>query len=112
LGRPTNLAFDASGNLYITETELSMSRVRRVDASGTIETIAGTGAEGFSGDGGLATLATFAQSSPWGIAIDSAGNIFLGDTNNKRIRRLTPMSVNNTPVGTSVTVAPIDAATG
>jgi hypothetical protein len=109
LGRPTNLTFDTLGNLYITETELSASRVRRVDASGTIETIAGTGAEGFSGDGGPATLATFAQSSPWGVAVDSQGNMFLGDRFNNRIRRLTP--VNNTPAGSNVTVSPIDGLT-
>ena len=94
LGRPTSLAFDAPGNLYITETEVNVSRVRRVDPSGTIETIAGTGASGFSGDGGPATLATFAQLSPWGVAVDSTGNVLLGDRFNNRIRRVT----NNAPV--------------
>ena len=89
LGRPTNLTFDALGSLYITETELNSSRVRRVDVSGTIDTVAGTGAMGFSGDGGPATLATFALLSPWGVAVDSLGNMLLGDTNNNRIRRVT-----------------------
>jgi alpha-tubulin suppressor-like RCC1 family protein/sugar lactone lactonase YvrE len=89
LGRPTTLAFDALGNLYITETELTTSRVRRVDASGTIETIAGSGVSGFSGDGGPATSATFAQLSPWGVAVDSLGNVLLGDRFNNRIRRVT-----------------------
>lgn len=94
LARPTSLAFDALGNLYITEAESNVSRVRRVDASGTIETIAGTGAPGFSGDGGPATQATFAQLSPWGVAVDGRGNILLGDTNNNRIRRV----MNQAPV--------------
>ena len=89
LGRPTTLTFDALGNLYITETEVTMSRLRRVDTTGTIETIAGTGAPGFSGDGGPATLATFALLSPWGVAVDGVGNVLLGDRFNNRIRRVT-----------------------
>jgi hypothetical protein len=86
LDRPTTLAFDGLGNLYIAETE--GARVRRVDTSGTITTIAGTGGYGFAGDGGPATSALFAFLSPWGVAIDSNGNIYAGDTYNFRVRRI------------------------
>ena len=81
------VALDSAGNAYIADT--INHRIRRVDAStGRIETIAGTGAAGFSGDGGpaLAAEITF----PAGIAVDQSGRVFFTDENNNRIRVLTP----------------------
>jgi len=85
LNYPTNLAFDAAGNLYIADQ--GNHRIRVVDrATGLIRTVAGTGQSAFSGDGGLATLA--ALNSPTDLAFDSAGNLFITDWGNARIRRI------------------------
>ncbi|MCK6685690.1 MAG: hypothetical protein L6R30_25095 [Thermoanaerobaculia bacterium] len=85
LANPSAVVTDISGNLYIADTV--NQRIRRVDvASGVISTVAGTGVRGFSGDGGPATAATFAV--PQGIALDRAGNIFVGDSVNERVRRI------------------------
>lgn len=84
LNRPTALAFDASGNLYLADTD--NHRIRRIAPSGIISTVAGTGVEGFSGDGGPATAA--AIDSPNGLALDSAGNLYIADTRNGRVREV------------------------
>ena len=84
LNWPEGVAVDRRGNLYIADTY--NHRIRRVDASGTITTIAGTGVEGFSGDGGLAVEAQLNQ--PTGVAVDSAGNVYVADRGNHRIRIL------------------------
>ena len=81
---PGGVALDGSGNLFI--ADLSNNRIRRVSANGIITTVAGTGAFGFSGDGGLATNARLG--SPSGIAIDGSGNLFIADRDNDRIRRV------------------------
>lgn len=85
LAGPQGLAVDQSGNLFIADRD--NNRVRRVDAAtGIIATVAGTGTVGFSGDGGPATSARLAF--PGGVAVDSAGNLFIADTDNDRIRRV------------------------
>ncbi|HAS46583.1 MAG TPA: hypothetical protein DCS93_39235 [Microscillaceae bacterium] len=82
---PSDITFDAAGNLYIADSR--NRRIRKVDATTSIiTTIAGTGAFGFSGDGGLATAAQLAD--PGSIAIDVAGNIYIGDGENFRIRKI------------------------
>ena len=81
---PTSVAVDAAGNLFIADQ--SNNRVRKVNTSGIITTVAGTGVSGFSGDGGLATSAKL--SYPWGIALDTAGNLFISDRNNARVRKV------------------------
>ncbi len=86
LNFPAGLAVDKAGNVYIADT--GNHRIRRIDASGTIRTIAGTGEPGFSGDGGPATKAQL--SSPIALAVDGAGNLYVADLGNYRIRVLTP----------------------
>lgn len=85
VNHPRFAAFDASGNLYISDT--LNCRIRRVDAvSGVISTVAGTGICGYSGDGGKATGAKI--SFPLGVVVDAQNNVFFGDAFNFRVRRL------------------------
>ena len=86
LSGPSGVAVDAAGNLYIADTE--NERIRKVDAAGVISTVAGDGTHGFGGDGGAATAAQLRR--PRGVAPDGAGNLYIADTWNDRIRRLTP----------------------
>jgi uncharacterized protein (TIGR03437 family) len=80
---PRGVAVDPAGNLYIADSGLD--RVRKV-SSGVITTVAGNGTPGFSGDGGPATSAQL--SSPSGVGVDAAGNLYIADTNNNRIRKV------------------------
>ncbi|HEV2198405.1 MAG TPA: Ig-like domain repeat protein [Bryobacteraceae bacterium] len=85
LSAPAGLAIDGSGNIYIADS--GNNRIRRIDAvTAAITTVAGSGAAAFAGDGGLATAASL--SCPAGLAFDSAGNLYVGDTGNQRIRRI------------------------
>lgn len=84
LSRPTGIAFDARGNLYLAETNRHV--VVKVDAGGNLTTIAGTGVQGFAGDGGPATAAQL--DSPTGLALDAAGDVYVADTHNQRVRRI------------------------
>src|SRR5437016_6428649 len=85
LCNPRGIALDSAGNLFIADA--CNDRVRRVDAaSGIITTIAGNGLPGHSGDGGPATSAALEE--PSGVALDSQGNLFISDSNNRRIRRV------------------------
>ena len=93
---PNGVATDGSGNLYIADT--NNHRIRRVNAAtGTITTIAGTGETGFNGDGGPATQALLW--GPTGVAVDLAGDIYIADTDNRRIRRV------DATTGTITTIA-------
>src|SRR3990170_4317252 len=85
LYNPHGVAVDGGGNVFIADT--ANHRIRRVDAvTGFISTIAGTGINGFSGDGAAATSAQLDY--PYGVAVDGAGNVFIADTINDRIRRV------------------------
>jgi uncharacterized protein (TIGR03437 family) len=78
------LTLDGSGNLFFAEA--SDNRIRMVNTAGIISTVAGNGTAGFSGDGGLSTNASL--NPAYGVAVDPAGNLFIADTNNNRIREV------------------------
>ncbi len=80
----TGLAMDSIGNLYVADR--SNRRIRKVTATGIVSTVAGTGAQGFSGDGGAATAATL--NAPTSVIVDPAGNLYFADSSNHRIRRI------------------------
>ena len=83
LNEPNGVAVDAAGNIYIVDR--TGGRVRKVDAvTGIITTVAGNGTQGYAGDGGPATAANL--NFPNGLAVDAAGNIYIADTNNDRVR--------------------------
>ena len=84
LAEPFGVAVDASGNLFI--ADMQNNRIREVRTNGIITTVAGNGAEGYSGDGGPATNAEFYY--PVGVAVDASGNLFIADNNNQRIREV------------------------
>lgn len=88
LNSPEALAFDSKGNLYI--DDVGNGRVRRVDLSASITTVAGTGVQGFSGDGQRAAAAALNLASQGGqaLAVDSEGNLYIADANNERIRKV------------------------
>ncbi|MGB0064807.1 MAG: RHS repeat-associated core domain-containing protein, partial [Terracidiphilus sp.] len=98
LNAPTGVAVDSAGNLYIADD--SNNRIREVNATtGVISTIAGNGTAGYSGDGGPATSAEF--NLPSGVVIDAAGNIYIADSGNNRIREVNAStSVISTIAGT------------
>ncbi len=81
---PQEVALDASGNLYISDTV--NNRIRRVDTNGIITTVAGKTGTGYSGDGGAATNALL--NHPVGLAFDASGNLFIGDYLNNRVREV------------------------
>ncbi|MGC2414247.1 MAG: hypothetical protein WA459_16305, partial [Stellaceae bacterium] len=85
LNGPFDIAFDAAGNLYFSDT--FNNRIRRVDAkTGIIGTVAGNGEKGYGGDGGPATAASLNE--PYGIVLDRAGNLYIADRLNRRVRRV------------------------
>jgi sugar lactone lactonase YvrE len=96
LGYPSDVAFDQTGNLFIADS--SNQRVRRVDhQSGIIITVAGNGTQGYSGDGGPATAAEFYR--PGAIALDAAGNLYITDFGNQRIRKVDTAGIVSTLAG-------------
>jgi uncharacterized protein (TIGR03437 family) len=92
LNSPAAVAVDSVGNLYIAAWP-----IRKVDTKGTITTVAGSGMAGYSGDGGLATSAQLY--GPSGVAVDSAGDLYIADEGNGRVRMVNPAGVINTVAG-------------
>lgn len=84
LNSPAGACADAAGNLYIADT--FNHRIRRVDTTGTITTVVGNGSASFAGDGAAATAASIRF--PTGVAVNAAGDIFIADNGNQRIRRV------------------------
>jgi trimeric autotransporter adhesin len=115
---PYSVAVDSSGNLYIADT--GNNRIRKVTVGGIISTVAGNGGSGYSGDGGTATLAKL--DSPMGVAVDSSGNLYIADTWNNRIRKVTAGGIISTVAGNgnsgysgdggTATLAQLDYPTG
>ena len=88
LNQPYGVAADGSGNVYIGDA--SNNRIRKV-SGGVISTIAGTGTAGFSGDGGAASGAQL--HNPAGISVDAAGDVFIADFQNYRVRKITGSTI-------------------
>src|SRR5262245_59574507 len=95
---PRGLALNRAGDVLIAEA--AAHRIRKVSPAGVISTVAGTGAPGFSGDGGLATTAQL--NLPSGVAVDPEGNMFIADSANRRIRKVAPDGMISTVAGTGV----------
>jgi len=97
LDLPKGLAFDTAGDLFIADTANHI--IREVNLLGIISTVAGTGDQGFGGDGGPATSALL--DSPYGVAVDASGNLYIADTHNNRIREVSNGTI-TTIAGTGV----------
>jgi len=96
LSEPLAVALDANGNLYI--GDVGDFRVRKVNTAGIINTVAGNGTSGFSGDGGAATSAQL--SIPTGLAVDSTGNVYIGD--GTRVRKIDSLGTISTFAGNGI----------
>ena len=95
MNAPAGVAIDATGNIYIADT--GNNRIRKIDVAGVITTVAGSGPAGSSGDGGQAKLALL--NGPLDIAVDSAGNLYIADEANSRIRKVDVTGVITTIAG-------------
>jgi sugar lactone lactonase YvrE len=97
LDQPAGVIFDAIGNLFIADT--FNQRIRKLDTNGIITTVAGKGGAGYSGDGSAATNASLY--SPFGVAFDAFGNLFIADHGNNRIREVNTNGIITTVAGKS-----------
>jgi len=98
---PADVAVDKNGDIFIADTK--NNRIRKVDAAGTITTIAGTGSAGFGGDGGPGTAALL--NDPQGIAVGPGGEVYVADTKNGRVRVIKPDGTINTIAGNGQTTS-------
>ena len=97
LNGPFGVAVDTSGNLYIADA--GNNRIREVTTNGTINTVAGNGIPGYSGDNGPATSAEL--QSPFGVALDTGGNLYIADSANNRVRKVTSGTITTVAGGAS-----------
>ena len=98
LSVPCGIVVDKRGNVYVTER--LGNRVRKITPAGIISTVAGTGIPGYGGDGGPGDSAQL--NAPSGLALDTAGNLYIADWGNQRVRKLAPDGTISTEAGTGV----------
>lgn len=101
LSQTEGIAVDVLGDIYVSDAD--DNRVRKIAPDGTIQTMAGTGVAGFSGDGGPANAAQL--SHPYGLAVDTAGNLYIADLGNARVRKVSTNGTIQTVAGGG-TIAP------
>jgi uncharacterized protein (TIGR03437 family) len=97
---PNGIAVDKAGNIYFADS--GNNRIRKIDTSGIISTVAGNGSPGFTGDGGPATSAKLGiglTNTTQGVAVDSAGNLYFTDNQNNRVRKVDTTGIITTVVG-------------
>ena len=99
LSFPMGIAVDAAGNVYVADRDASV--VRKIAANGTISTVAGTGTAGFAGDGGAAVAAQL--NGPFGVAVDASGDLYIADTSNQVVRKVSADGTISTVAGTGMT---------
>lgn len=95
---PYGMVFDGLGNLFV--ADYNNHRIRKITPSGIISTFAGTGVQGFSGDGGAANLAQL--SYPISLAVDASNNIYIADGSNHRIRKVNTSGIISTVAGNGI----------
>jgi DNA-binding beta-propeller fold protein YncE len=95
---PFDVEIDASGTIYIADTH--NHRIRQVSPEGVITTVAGIGEPDFSGDGGLAVQASL--NMPYGIALDGSGSLYVADSENHRVRKISAEGIITTIAGSGV----------
>ena len=97
LGMLSGVAVDSAGNVYAYDSDNNL--VVRIAPAGVLTIVAGNGTSGFSGDGGPATNAALGTARVSGLAVDAAGNLFIADTANNRIRKVAPNGIISTVAG-------------
>ena len=98
ISKPSGLTVDAAGNIYFAGYD---NRVRKVTAStGILSTLAGDGTAAYLGDGGCAAASELYN--PYGVAVDAAGDVIIGDQSNNRVRKITPFSITSQPASATV----------
>ncbi len=100
IGNADGIVLDKYGNLFIADD--AGNRIRKVDVTGIMTTIAGTGTYSFSGDNGHGTAAEIA--GPHGIAVDTMGNVYFADFGNNRVRKITTTGIITTIAGSGTSV--------